>query len=651
MNETPKDIARLLAKDVEAVCRELLPNGKKVGNDWVTGDVNDGAGTSLKVCLKGDKAGKWADFSGEERGDLLGLWHSVRGISMGLAMKQSKQFLNLTDAQPYNQPTKTYQRPVKQKSWRSTKTVEDKPDTPVMAYLKSRGLTEETIKAFRVCETYENPFSNELPNNPGTIVYPSLRVHDEGTTELISVKYLALERTKRADGSEQKHTRPSGAGYEPILFGWQALDQTTRKVAISEGETDCLSLHQYGIPTLSVPFGGGGGKKQQWVETEFPYLERFDDIYLCLDNDKSGHEAVLELVERLGRHRCLVVKLPYKDANECLMKGVTVQEIAQCFKDAKPIAPAELKNAWDFRDKVRALNNQQLQQTIGLSLPWPFTQGLDKFSFLPGQMTVWSGYSGHGKTTMLSYQMVHAISQGEIACVASLEVSGDRTVNKLAKQITCKSMMSDAEIDSALIWLGDRLWIYDYLDYEDMAKLDEMLDVFLYARRRYGVTQFVVDSLMMLTTKEDDYNMQAMVTKKLLGFAKTHRCHLHLVIHPRKSKETYQRPGIGDVKGIGTQTDAVHNVLLVWANRKKMDAQREFEINGTAVPMDLAGEPDAILKIEKNRETGWLASIPLWFDAPSGQYLSNASPHHPQGMPKIYATTPDPSVVEDDWTR
>ena len=76
-------------------------------------------------------------------------------------------------------------------------------------------------------------------------------------------------------------------------------------------------------PRCRCPFGGGKGAKQQWIENEFERLERFEKIYLALDMDKEGELAATEIAGRLGRHRCVRVKLPRKDANDCLVSGVT----------------------------------------------------------------------------------------------------------------------------------------------------------------------------------------------------------------------------------------------------------------------------------------------------------------------------------------
>jgi len=70
-----------------------------------------------------------------------------------------------------------------------------------------------------------------------------------------------------------------------------------------------MSISEMGHQALSVPFGGGGGAKQRWIETEFEALERFDKIYLCMDADEEGRLATTEIANRLGfcriynRHR------------------------------------------------------------------------------------------------------------------------------------------------------------------------------------------------------------------------------------------------------------------------------------------------------------------------------------------------------------
>ncbi|MGE0231809.1 MAG: DNA primase, partial [Flavobacteriaceae bacterium] len=70
------ELARRLAREAEAVCREYLSNGRRVGRYWLVGDVKNTPGRSMFVRLSGPEsgkgaAGKWTDGATGEHGDLL----------------------------------------------------------------------------------------------------------------------------------------------------------------------------------------------------------------------------------------------------------------------------------------------------------------------------------------------------------------------------------------------------------------------------------------------------------------------------------------------------------------------------------------------------------------------------------------------------
>jgi hypothetical protein len=59
------DLAHRLACEAEAVCREYLSNGRREGNYWMVGDVNNTPGRSMHVRLKdmpNGSAGKWVEY-------------------------------------------------------------------------------------------------------------------------------------------------------------------------------------------------------------------------------------------------------------------------------------------------------------------------------------------------------------------------------------------------------------------------------------------------------------------------------------------------------------------------------------------------------------------------------------------------------------
>jgi twinkle protein len=74
-------IARAAAGRAEDICRRLLPRGRRQGRDWVCGSVAGEPGGSLRICITGDRAGRWIDHAtGERGGDLIALAAAVARI-------------------------------------------------------------------------------------------------------------------------------------------------------------------------------------------------------------------------------------------------------------------------------------------------------------------------------------------------------------------------------------------------------------------------------------------------------------------------------------------------------------------------------------------------------------------------------------------
>jgi hypothetical protein len=105
----PRDAAELahrLAREAEAVCRQYLSNGRRVGNYWQVGDVRNTAGRSMFVRLKpkgagGRPAGKWTDAATGEHGDLLDVIRESCGlVDFHDVAEEARRFLSLPRSEP-----------------------------------------------------------------------------------------------------------------------------------------------------------------------------------------------------------------------------------------------------------------------------------------------------------------------------------------------------------------------------------------------------------------------------------------------------------------------------------------------------------------------------------------------------------------------
>lgn len=603
MSITPKEISDRLWLQVEKVAKHLLPNGKRQSNEWCVGSVDGEEGQSLRVNLGGKK--KWHDFSSGEGGDLLDLWSLTRGCGLHTAIKEAKQFLGIhDDNSAFKKKQKTFKTPDKKGIRKTHDHVE---------YLKTRGLTEETIAAFKIADAdlYDHKNKKQVKG----LAFPYIR---DG--ELKFIKYLGFDRP---DG---KKVINASADSEPCLFGWQIMPNDMRICIICEGEIDAMTFFQMGLPAFSVPFGGGSGAKQQWIDYEFENLERFEEIILCLDNDEAGKEAAKEIANRLGIERCRLAKLPYKDANECLKNGMTDDEVLNYLERATFFDPDELANADSFREATKQSFYSKEESLFTSS--WRRLN--NDFQFRESELTIVNGVNGHGKSQVVGQIMLDAMTQGVRSCVASMELKPQILLKRLTRQALCSALPNSEDIDVAFDFYSENLWLFTLTG---TAKSDRLLEIMAYAAKRYGIKLFVVDSLMKCGIGEDDYNGQKEFIDKLCDFKNKYNCHIILVTHSRKSDTEEKPTGKMDVKGTSAVTDLADNVFIIWRNKIRERAI-QAQTNGDQIDQKeqaYMAMPGAMLILDKQRNgEGWEGKIGLYFDQKSNQYKEeeNTTPYN-----------------------
>ncbi len=599
----PSELSGKLWDAVDRVAPYLLKDGKRVANEWTAGSVQGEKGSSLKVNMAGKRV--WSDFATGESGDLLDLWCAVRGCQLHVAMTEAKAFLGIKDDDHVFVAKKKHFDKPDRKKIKGLKAPND-----CYAYLEGRGISREIAEKFKVTDAvvWHHGLKKELP----AVGFPYLR---DG--ELLQVKRISIERP------EGKKEIMAEANCEPCLFGWQMMPSNSKVVVLCEGEIDCMSFYQYSIPALSVPFGGGGGAKQDWIEYEYHNLDRFEEIYLCLDNDDVGREATKEIASRLGEHRCRLVELPYKDCNECLQNGVSSDDLFEYVQSATYFDPEELHGAGEF--KQATIDSFYSKETGLFTSPWRMLNG--NFSFRDSELTLVNGVNGHGKTELVGHIALQAMAEGTRTCIASLELKPAKLLQRLTRQALCTRMPPVEEIDAAFDWYNDRLWLFNVTG---TAKADRLIEIFTYARKRYGVELFVIDSLLKCGVGEDDYNGQKDFVDRLCDFKNKNSCHVILVTHSRKADSEEKPTGKMDVKGTGAITDLADNLFIIWRNKLREKALQKQDRQGR-IALDEKEQkylalPASILCLEKQRNgEGWEGQVPLYLDSRSHQFTQTES--------------------------
>ena len=222
-----------------------------------------------------------------------------------------------------------------------------------------------------------------------------------------------------------------------------------------------------------------------------------------------------------------------------------------------------------------------------------------------GELSVWTGKSGQGKSTILGQVLLEAIEAGFNVCAYSGELRADRFqywINlQAAGPKNIESYFDDikqrdvffvpkAKAEQIKEWYRGRFWLYDNNATSKNAEEMGIIKLFGYAVRKYNCRVFLVDNLMTSrfnTGKSDSdfYRAQSNFVGELVNFAKTYNVHVHLVAHPRKSEGRLQKENIS---GSGDISNRADNVFTV----ERMEIGSQFDTRLTVLKNRSEGVQD-----------------------------------------------------------
>jgi twinkle protein len=211
-----------------------------------------------------------------------------------------------------------------------------------------------------------------------------------------------------------------GSAKETELFG-QSLFGSGKNVTVCEGEVDAMSMSQMlgnKWPVVSIKSGSKGAKRD--IQANMEWLDKFETITFCFDQDVHGREAADECAKLFAPQKAKIMNFGLKDANEMLVEGKG-EELVKAFWNAKPYTPDGIVSGVDIYDIVHKIDDTK-------SVPYPFenlngrTRGMRKSELV----TVTAG-SGIGKSLFARQVAHHLLKQGETVGYVALEESMQRT--------------------------------------------------------------------------------------------------------------------------------------------------------------------------------------------------------------------------------
>ena len=181
------------------------------------------------------------------------------------------------------------------------------------------------------------------------------------------------------------------------LFGEQLFRNTGGKyLTIVEGECDAMAayeLMQSKWACVSLKRGASGAVKD--IRESIEFVESFENVVLCFDNDKAGKEAARKVARILKPGKAKIVTLPNgcKDAND-MLRQKKFQDFMSAWWEARTYTPSGIMD-------LSAQKSEWLHRETKESIAYPW-EGLNKklFGMRKGELVTLTGGTGLGKSSV-----------------------------------------------------------------------------------------------------------------------------------------------------------------------------------------------------------------------------------------------------------
>ena len=196
--------------------------------------------------------------------------------------------------------------------------------------------------------------------------------------------------------------------------------------------------------------------------------------------------------------------------------------------------------------------------------------------FEMGCITIWTGFTNAGKTTVMTMLAKNTIEQGERIFFFNGEQTKEDFKNNLyiqtsqAKDLIYKqyknSCVYDTFVKQEKVVLLDKIYGNKIFIYNNEAKrnIDTLLKAMEEIRQKEKIKVFFLDNFMQIDMSIDNvFQEQTRIMEKLRTFAINRKVHIHLVAHPRKIERFQTRLTLYDIAGSSNIVNKAYNIISI----------------------------------------------------------------------------------------
>ena len=328
---------------------------------------------------------------------------------------------------------------------------------------------------------------------------------------------------------------------------------------------------------VSIPNGAEGDK---WIDYNYDILSQVEEIILWFDNDNAGKNGLEKVANRLGEYRVKIVEtdktIEDKVEEFYLPYGHTIRKT-----DANNVLVACGKDILlGIIESAKAIDNPRVRKLMEFAelevddIPHTSTGIVEMDKIFSGiyenSLTLITGKAGDGKSNIINTMfIISPLENHEKVFLYSGELPTRILLGNMMPSFASRRHLVRYENPngrdgfktttqaSEIIhkFYMDGLYVYSEDSILETDSLS-LYDNIVYAYKRHGCTNFIIDNLLSLDCAKEEgenyYDKEAAFCRKLKVFTRKHPVKVCLIIHTRKTQVGAKYIEGDDIQGSST---------------------------------------------------------------------------------------------------